>query len=304
MIKQKRGNCPVCGNNTFYFAHFCEDFLLSHEKFPVFVCTECYFHFTRDIPSVDEMGRYYRSKDYISHTNAKKGIVDFLYHCVRKCMLRQKARMIERYYSRRTLLDVGCGTGHFASTMQRRGWKVVGVEPSDEVAAFARERFKLQVKSSLYERSLPANVDVITLWHVLEHLPNLDEAMEQINSLLRCGGLLVVAAPNLLSYDARKYKEYWAAFDVPRHLWHFSPDTFYKLVLSYGFTLLRMRTMPFDAFYISILSERNKKSRFPVLRGILTGVRGYLRSLSDKRESSSLIYILRKTDEIQPIFKL
>lgn len=287
--------CPVCGGKKFSRKFTCEDYFVSHEKFTVYCCDVCQFTFTQDVPSGEAMARYYETADYVSHSDTRKGLINSVYHQVRKKMVRRKAKLVGKKQPAGRLLDMGCGTGYFAGAMKQKGWDVIGIEPAEQAAEIARNKFGLEVKPSsalfvLQEKQFNA----ITLWHVLEHLADLNKYMDRFSRLLEDDGTLIIAVPNVNSYDAGKYGKYWAAYDVPRHIWHFSADTFRILAEKYGFRISEIRAMPFDAFYISMLSEKYKKNKFPGIRGFLTGFTAYLICLTNKKKSSSLIYILDK----------
>jgi SAM-dependent methyltransferase len=243
------------------------------------------------------MDRYYETPAYISHSNTKKGVMNRVYHWVRSYMLWCKTRLVEREAHRRTgrLLDIGAGTGYFADAMRLREWEVEAVERNKHARLFAKEHFDLTIQSetALLEYTSGA-FDVITLWHVMEHLENLNETWEQLNTLLGEKGTLVIAVPNNLSYDADVYGAYWAAYDVPRHLWHFTPSTMQQFGSKHGFALASYWPMPFDAFYVSMLSEQYKNHSCAFLRGAVTGLKAWFHAWGNKEKSSSIIYVFRK----------
>ena len=197
----------------------------------------------------------------------------------------------------KTIHDVGCGTGYFLNEMKGRGWSVSGVEKSEDAGRFAKDNFDIDILSDISKVDDRAKFNVITLWHVLEHIQNLDYTLDKLYKLLDEKGTLILALPNCGSYDAKKYCDMWAAYDVPRHLWHFEPDTLSKLVTQHGFYIEKYSTMPFDAFYVSMLSEKNKGNSMPFLRGVITGLTSLFKIINDPKESSSLIYILRKSNK-------
>lgn len=265
--------------------------------FYLFRCRDCGFLFTQDFPTEDEIGRYYETPDYISHSDTKKGAMNSVYHWVRNYMLKCKARLVMHEAHRKTgrLLDIGTGTGYFADAMQRCGWQVEAVEKNEQARAFAKAHFNLDVKPHTALNGLPSHsFDVITLWHVMEHLEPLNETWERLYSLLTEKGVLIVAVPNCSSYDAKKYGAFWAAYDVPRHLWHFTPDTMQQIGSKHGFILSERHPMPFDAFYVSILTEKRLKHSCAFLKGMMVGTMAWLRTLAKKERSSSMIYIFRK----------
>lgn len=289
--------CQLCKNETFNTILTCTDHLVTNEKFEIEACTHCGFRRTKNFPSENVIGKYYESENYVSHSNTKKGIINSVYHAVRKLMLKKKANWVSRETGLKTgkLLDVGTGTGYFAYTMQNQGWLVSTVEKSDDARHFAEKNFRLKVYPSLNDFAQKEELqDVITLWHVLEHIEPLNHTMSQFYNLLAKNGLLVLALPNCNSYDATVYKENWAAYDVPRHLWHFTPKDIQTLAQKHGFELVKQQKMIFDGYYISMMSEKDMKSSFATLRGLLTGFRTQLSSLFNTSKSSSIVYFLRK----------
>ena len=297
MNKVRINACPLCGSTNINHFKNCTDFYASSESFDLGRCEQCGFIFTHEFPDEKEIGRYYETPDYISHTDTRKGFMNRIYHYVRSYMLSKKAQLVMKESHRRSgrILDIGTGTGYFANAMYLRGWQVEAVEKSPSARSFAKEHFNLDVKSEEALLDFPeASFDVITLWHVMEHLQNLQNTWERLSDLLSERGILVVAVPNCDSYDAKKYGEHWAAYDVPRHLWHFTPATMQQWGAKNGFILAARHPMPFDAFYVSMLSEKNRGNSIPFVRGLLTGTMAWFSSLAKKERSSSMIYIFRK----------
>ena len=289
--------CPLCGGTQIERALTCVDHYASGEMFHLCRCQDCGFLFTQDFPVEAEIGRYYETPDYISHSDTKKGAMNSVYHWVRNYMLGRKARLVahEAHRKEGRLLDIGTGTGYFADTMQRRGWQVEAVEKNAGARAFAKEHFNLDVKpDTALTDFAPGSFDVITLWHVMEHLEPLNEMWQTLNSLLTDKGVLIIAVPNSSSFDAKKYGAYWAAYDVPRHLWHFTPGTIQQFGSKHGFIMAERHPMPFDAFYVSMLTEKHMRHSCTFLRGMITGTLAWLSSLVKKERSSSMIYVFRK----------
>ncbi len=289
--------CPVCGNNNFKSFITCTDFFVSGEQFEIRECTGCGFKFTFNAEDEENIGKYYQSEEYISHSNTSKGLVNAVYHRVRNYMLGRKRRLVEKTTGLKTgrLLDVGTGTGFFLNEMKKHGWKVSGTEKNGDARAFVQNEFGLEIEEpkQLFQFE-KESFDAITLWHVLEHIHQLNENMETFARLLKPGGKLIIALPNHTSYDARHYKQYWAAWDVPRHLWHFAPEQMNLLGKRHGFLLKSLHTMPFDSFYVSLLSEKYKKSKLALFKGLLHGKISWLKSLVDKKRCSSVIYVFGK----------
>lgn len=290
--------CPLCDGMRIKPTLVCKDFYASGESFEIACCEDCGFRFTQGFPVEAEIGRYYETPDYISHSDTKRGLINILYHKVRKKMLDRKAGLIIEALGKNTgrLLDIGTGTGYFSDAMKQRNWQVKAIEKNEQARLFAREHFGLDVADEKALDSYPAgSFDVITLWHVMEHLEKLNKTWERLYQLLDTNGILVIAVPNCLSSDAEKYKEMWAAYDVPRHLWHFTPATMKRLGEKHRFTLTKLRPMPFDAFYVSVLSEKYKKASFPFLKGMVSGTAAWFSSMGNPERSSSVIYVFKKS---------
>lgn len=295
-------SCPVCGSNEIEKALEAVDHFSSGESFPLFDCRGCGFRFTNNFPSRDTIGKYYNSAGYISHSNTREGIVNKLYHFARRIMLKRKVRLVSRHTGAKPvrLLDMGCGTGHFLHAAQEAGFMVTGIEKDEKARKYARAGFGLAVKDEESFWSLESeSFDAVTLWHVLEHLEELNESVENIKRILAPGGTAMIALPNHYSYDAKHYKTFWAAYDVPRHLWHFSPDTVEKLLAKHGLVIVEQKRMPLDAFYISLLSEKYRRT--PALPGFAKacwiGATGLISSLFNAKQSSSLLYIAKKKSD-------
>ncbi|TFG44237.1 MAG: class I SAM-dependent methyltransferase [Bacteroidia bacterium] len=288
--------CPLCSSGKISLYLNCTDHLLSMEEFDLCKCSECGFIFTGQYPEEQNIRRYYESDDYISHNDKAKGFLNRIYLQARSIMLKRKRRMVEKTTGIRKgrILDFGCGTGYFAAEMKKSGWDVTGIEPNTKARDFASGQFGLDVKSPEQISGLTTgSFDCITMWHVLEHFHDPFGYSAEIKRLLKPGGLCLCALPNCSSFDAKHYRESWAAYDVPRHLWHFTPAAFRVFAEKTSFRITGIRSLPLDVFYISILSEKNKGSHFPFFKGMIKGSLFGFRSLFDKFKSSSLIYFLR-----------
>ncbi|MFW5831008.1 MAG: class I SAM-dependent methyltransferase [Prolixibacteraceae bacterium] len=297
MAKFNVQKCPVCDGTVFSPFLTCTDFFVSGEKFSIKKCDSCGFRITENIEDEANIGRYYQSEDYISHSNTSKGIVNTVYHRVRNYMLGQKRKLAENAAAMQpgSILDVGTGTGFFLNEMKQNGWQVTGTEKSPDAREFARNEFNLDILETEELFQLKENsFDVITLWHVLEHIHRLRENIQTFYRLLKKDGKLIIAVPNHDSYDAGFYKEFWAAYDVPRHIWHFAPKQMKMFGEKYGFSLQAIKTMPFDSFYVSMLSEKYKKAKIPFAGGIIHGKISWLNSLFNPQKCSSVIYIFQK----------
>jgi len=292
--------CPLCGATHFDKVMTCKDHYATGETFDIFECKKCGFKFTQEFPVESEIGRYYATPDYISHSDTRKGLMNKVYHCVRSKMLNQKRSIICRYTGKQTgrLLDIGTGTGYFINKMHESGWEVEAVEKNADVRHFAKEHFDLTVhEDSSLATWEDKSFDAITLWHVMEHLQSINEVWTILGRLLKEDGVLFVAVPNSESADADYYQECWAAYDVPRHLWHFTAKSMKAFAKKYNFDLVATLPMPFDAFYVSMLSEKYKGKGLTFERGCWRGFLCWLQAINKKEKSSSIIYILKKKDE-------
>ena len=278
-----------------------KDHTVSKEIFDIWHCGNCMARFTQNVPVADEIGRYYQAEAYVSHTDTKKGLVNRLYHLVRNYTLQTKRKLVEKAANlqKENLLDVGAGTGAFAATMQQAGWNVTGLEP-DETArknALTQHNLTLQNPDTLF--TLPANsFDAITMWHVLEHVHELHRYLDTFNTLLKPQGVLMIAVPNYTCYDADVYKENWAAYDVPRHLYHFSPQSMQQLASQHGFSIAQYKPMWFDSFYVAMLSEQYKTGHSGLIKAVWNGLMSNLKALGDNKKCSSVIYVMRKVAPI------
>ncbi|WP_339753630.1 class I SAM-dependent methyltransferase [uncultured Winogradskyella sp.] len=245
-------------------------------------------------PKAEKLSNYYKSEDYISHTNTKRNLLEYVYHSVRKIALKRKLKLINSFNSQeKNLLDIGCGTGDFLETALKDNWIITGIEPDESAREIANSKTNNSVyKTEHLAKLKPNSFDVITLWHVLEHLPNLEMHTALFKSLLKPNGTLVIAVPNFKSYDAQHYKNFWAAYDVPRHLWHFSRTSISELFNRENLKLVKTLPMIFDAYYVSLLSEKYKSGFMNPFKGFWVGFKSNRKARRSK-EYSSHIYILK-----------
>lgn len=289
-------NCPICFSEQVKPSLTAKDHTVSGKEFAIWECEFCRAKFTQGVPSEEKIGAFYSSEDYISHSETRQGVVNRLYHVVRNFTVKQKRRIVRKYSGRSkgNILDVGCGTGAFLAEMRKEGWDIKGIEPDAGARTNAAtlhgiipsepaELFHLEKES----------YDVITLWHVLEHIHRLHDYLQQMKMLLKPGGLLIIAVPNHTSTDASHYKQDWAAYDVPRHLYHFSPESMHGLAKQYGFQMKKILPMWFDSFYVSMLSEKYK-GRSNFLSAILQGGFSNMKALFKTSRCSSVIYVMKK----------
>jgi 2-polyprenyl-3-methyl-5-hydroxy-6-metoxy-1,4-benzoquinol methylase len=287
--------CPVCEGLQLKKYLSCKDYTVSYETFQLTKCETCNLIITNPRPDDSKLGKYYISEDYISHTSSAKSLIDRIYLIARKFTLDRKLRLISRYNKPGKLLDYGCGTGEFINHCKSNSWVITGVEPSSVAREKATSLTLTKIKTSLQELGEEC-FDVITLWHVLEHIPNFEETLKTISKQLNDGGTLFIAVPNYQSLDAEIYKNIWAGYDVPRHLWHFAPSTIKKLLSNNSLTLKEIVPMKLDSFYVSLLSEKYKRSKQSLPGMINAFVNGLRSNLKAKKTGnySSLIYIIQK----------
>lgn len=243
-------------------------------------------------PDETTLPDYYKSEEYISHTDSRHSLFDRSYQWVKNYMVRKKLNWISSLRNESGyLLDIGAGTGDFLKEAKKRGWNVSGTEPNEKARSLAKQKdIQLQQDTGV----LPAGkFDVISMWHVLEHVSDLEAQIEELQRLLKKDGLLVIAVPNYKSLDAKKYKENWAAYDVPRHLYHFSRESISKIFSEKGFRLVEIKPLLFDSFYVSLLSEKYRSGKVNSINGFITGLKSNLRA-KNTGEYSSLIYFLQK----------
>ena len=297
-------DCPACGSQQVASVLQVIDFTVSKETFSIWQCSNCTLRFTQDAPTPEQVGKYYMSPHYISHTDTRQGIINRLYHAIRKFTLKKKLQLVKKVSGlpKGSLLDVGAGTGAFANTMQEGGWNVIGLEPDETARQNAISKYKLnfQLPEALYNLE-SQSVDVITMWHVLEHVHDLHGYLQNCERILKTDGTLVIAVPNYTSLDATIYQQYWAAYDVPRHLYHFSPQSMNNLLQKHGFTISQYVPMLFDSFYISMLSEQYRTGSSHLSRAFLNGLRSNMNALKNAAKYSSVIYVVKKQKDKVPV---
>lgn len=287
-------HCPVCNGTAINPLLTAKDHTVSKEDFVIWQCGECNLRFTQDVPDENTIGPYYQSPDYISHSNTDKGLLNKLYQRVRKHTLEQKAKLITGYTKEKgSLLDIGTGIGAFLSVMSEKGWTVKGIEPDAVARKKAANLFGLELdEPSALHNLPPESFDAITLWHVLEHVHRLHEYVERLKNLLAVGGKIFIAVPNYTSADAAAYRNYWAAYDVPRHLYHFAPESIEKLMTAHGLKLVAKKPMWFDSFYISLLSSKYHRGQTSWIGAGWNGLRSNLAALVNNDRCSSIIYVV------------
>ena len=286
-------SCPACGATSWKKVFDLLDYSITKEQFSLVECDRCTLRITSNAPGAEASSRYYQSSAYISHSNTREGLVNRLYQAVRKITLAQKNKLIRSHFGEGNgcLLDYGSGAGAFVAYMQKNNWKVMGVEPAEQARSIAKNQYGVELLSLAAFDTLPAaHFDVITLWHVLEHVHTLNETIKHLRRLLKPAGRIYIAVPNYTSSDAAFFGRCWAAYDVPRHLYHFSPPAMRQLMSSHQLKVYAVKPMWFDSFYVSMLSTQYQGGRVDYLKSAWQGIRSTIRTVQDVERASSLIY--------------
>lgn len=285
-------NCPICNSENHTFWRKGTDHNVSKDEFKIVSCDGCGFRFTNPIPSENTIGNYYKSENYISHSSTKKGVINKLYHIVRNRAIKQKERLITSLTKEKNLLDIGCGTGDFLGYCKSQNWNAIGLEPDEDARKIALDKNKIETFDLNYLDKIESDSkDIITMWHVLEHVYNLNKDIESYKRILKPNAHLVVAVPNCSSHDADHYKEHWAALDLPIHLYHFTPNDIKNLFEKHGMELVKILPMKFDSYYISMVSEKYKGGN--IISGFWRGFISNLKAKKTQKTYSSQIYVLK-----------
>lgn len=273
----------------------CKDYTVSNESFDLILDEELDMLITSPEPSSENLGKYYESESYISHTDSRHSFFDKIYQLVKSITINQKVKLIEKQLAtesqQKTILDIGCGTGNFLVACQNKGWMVSGIEPNKKATLISEIKLNTTILSDISQFN-NEQFDCITMWHVLEHVPDLKNYISSLKRLLKPEGTLIIAVPNHKSFDANYYGKFWAAFDVPRHLWHFSKKSIRMLFEKEQMKVVKMLPMKFDAYYVSLLSEKYKTGSSNPIKAFLIGFRSNLSALRSK-EHSSIIYVIK-----------
>ncbi len=298
MHKEPFNPCPICNKIDFANLLHTKDYSLTNESFEIIECAHCTLRYTFPIPSIDQIAPYYNFPEYISHTDTTSGWMNKMYHAVRNRTLDQKSSWVQSLFTgyKGKLLEVGAGTGAFAHCMKEKQWEVTALEPDASSRKKALENYNVELQTPETLFKIPENShDVICLWHVLEHVHDLKGYMKAFKSILKPNGRLIIAVPNYTSYDAQYYKKYWAAYDVPRHLYHFSPNSIQLLLKQFDMHLVQTKPMWYDSYYVSLLSEKYKKSGFiGIIRALVIASISNLNAINDSQRASSVIYEIKK----------
>lgn len=284
--------CPACSNNKFQSILSAKDYTVSQKSFQLVACLNCHLLFTNPRPKAEEAGPYYKSENYISHSNTEKGFINQVYQKVRNITLRLKTNWIEpEKKGNKKILDIGCGTGHFLQACQTRGWDIQGMELDSSTAEKAAKLTGQTIYPALSNIPDSETFQIISLWHVLEHVYELHEYFAFFKKSLSKEGKLLLALPNCESYDAKYFKEHWAAYDVPRHIYHFTPETIQSIANQYGFTLKEKKGLIFDSFYISLMSHEYKNGSKKIILSFIIGLISNLKAWLGGGNYSSNLYI-------------
>jgi 2-polyprenyl-3-methyl-5-hydroxy-6-metoxy-1,4-benzoquinol methylase len=270
-----------------------KDNSVSKESFELLIDEELQLLKTHPQPSLDVLPKYYESEDYISHTDGKRSLFEKLYQIIKSYSLNKKASLINSLHLQKgNLLDIGAGTGDFLATAKKAGWKTTGIEPNEKAKAIAISK-GVSFAENL-ESIQSHSFDVITMWHVLEHVPDLENQIKELKRLVKPNGTIIIAVPNYKSFDAKYYGEFWAAYDVPRHLWHFSKIAIEKLFAKENMKLIKILPMIFDSFYVSLLSEKYKNGKMNFIKAFYIGLKSNGKAKRNF-EYSSHIYVIKNT---------
>ena len=287
-------SCFVCGGKDFSPFKDCIDYTVSKDTFTIVQCKNCGFKFTNPRPDGIEIGKYYESEEYVSHSDSGKGIINFLYKKVRNYTINKKVSLVNSLSKDKTILDIGCGTGAFLNACKGNGWKIEGIEPSDGARDFAKTNYNLEINpENKLATMATSSFSIITMWHVLEHVHLLNDRIEELKRLLKKDGTIIIAVPNCDSWDAEYYSEFWAAYDLPRHLYHFTPDTMGKLLEKHSLTIVKKLPMVFDSYYVSMLSEKYKNGNVSLVNAMRNGFKSNSVGKRDINRFSSVIYIIK-----------
>ena len=288
-------SCPICLSSDLQKKFNCTDHSTSKEKFTIVSCETCDFKFTNPRPKDKSLGSYYKSDKYISHTNNKKGLFNWMYHTVRKYSITTKLNLLKKISKNKNHLDIGCGTGEFLNACKNSGFRTEGIEPSRLAREQAINNFNLSVTHNTeLDQFKSSQFDTISMWHVLEHIPELNKTIREFNRILNKNGKVIIAVPNHNSWDANYYKDYWAGWDTPIHLWHFSKLSIEKLFKIHDFKLIEKKPMLFDSYYVSLLSEEFKTGKKKYVKGFTIGLLSNIIGIFSKRGCSSIIYVFEK----------
>ena len=286
-------SCPIC-TTEMKFKFVTKDYLVTGESFDIVECEACSIRTTTPFPDKKIIGNYYSSDDYISHDDKVSGIFDSIYGLVRTYQLNKKKKLIGKYFNKSNgkILDIGCGAGDFLQYMKENHWNINGVDTSNKARKIANKKLNIKVMDPKDWINNKEKYDVITCWHSLEHVHEPWVYLDKIKKSLIQDGFVIVALPNYQSTDAKIYKEFWAAYDTPRHLYHFTIKSMNKTIKPHGLNIESIYRMNFDPFYVSMLSAKHMGKSF--MSGLINGFKSWTLSIFSKDKCSSLIFIIKK----------
>lgn len=297
MQANQQPTCPYTGATNVEYLFDAIDHTVSRETFAVYRNPDLDFYFTWPRPSEDSIGKYYEAEAYISHSDTNKGLFNALYHWVRSFTLKSKIKLIQKYTAQKRLLDIGSGTGAFLNQAARSGFNVTGIEPSEAARNVAYTKYNLTLKPLDALFHLPPNsFDIVTMWHVLEHAYQLKATLNTLHNVLSEKGWAIIAVPNAASAEAEWNGTVWAGWDVPRHLYHFTPTAIQQLFNYHGFKCVHYQHMPFDPFYVSMLTEKIKTGKVNIWKGFWKGLSAFNAGRSNTDKATCIVYIFQKND--------
>lgn len=287
-------HCPSCQSTDFTSIGEIKDYYYSQDSFPIVSCKNCSLVFTQNRPNAESIGAYYDSANYASHDGSKKKSMFLqVYVAARNYMLKKKHDLVRPFkpeWSR--VLDYGAGEGYFVEYLLKKGKQVEGIEPSNVARSNFYSRNGQPMYSNLVELPKEKTFQVITLWHVLEHIHTLKETMQSLVDKLESKGIIVIAVPNQNSLDKKVFGNYWAAWDVPRHLYHWSPDSLSTFMSGFGLQNIHTNQLPLDPIYIGMISAKYAKKSS--IHGIWQGIRSYFHGKQNPKNGSTLLSIWMK----------
>ena len=225
----------------------------------------------RTSPVPENLDKYYDSSDYISHHQDSGSLKEKLYKFLQGFNLKYKKNILTKELTAKDkVLDYGCGAGEFLKFIEN-DFQTYGFEPNESARNYASQKLSKTIILNNLDLIENESLDAITLWHVFEHIDNQEDILQIFHNKLKTNGLLIIAVPNPTSFDAQHYKEFWAAYDVPRHIYHITKAGMEKLMNTDKWKIKKIKPLLLDSFYISMLSEKYKKSSLFWIKGLVFG---------------------------------
>ena len=287
--------CPICNNIEFSNFLKTKDYFYSKKEFTIQECLSCGFRFTNPRPQEFEINSYYDSENYLSHSSQKRGVIPYFYNLIKNISIKKKFNLINNLSSGNSILDIGSGSGEFLNYFNKKHWQTLGIEPNEYARNYAKSTYSLDIQDETHLPNIKDNsFDIISMWHVLEHIPYLNERIIQVKRILKDNGIIIIAIPISNSFDAKYYNKFWAAFDLPRHFYHFTQSSFTKLMVKHHLSIEKIIPLIFDSFYISMVSEKYKTGNSKILNSCLIGLRSNLSAYFGNKDYSSLIFVIKR----------